>query len=80
MIPACSIFSRLRPVNYQFPVIVVRIDNTRHVQPARLCFKNNGKEIYNRPQQQVKPGVKRRLLKVAVIQTLLYGYVTWTLF
>ena len=41
------------------------------------CFKRFGPELYDRKTAPIS--LKARMLKAEVIETLLYGCVTWTL-
>ena len=49
---------------------------TRRLQRAWVCFQRYKMEIYNRPVVRLRLTV--RLLKAEVIETLLYGCMTWS--
>ena len=49
----------------------------RRIRCAWACFKKYGRELYHRPT--APPKLKVRMLKAEVLETLLYGCMTWTL-
>ena len=49
---------------------------TRRLQRAWACFQRYKMEIYERPGVRLR--LKVRSLKAEVIETLLYGCVTWS--
>ena len=51
------------------------VEVTRRVQRAWACFGRCKMEIYDRPSVRLR--LKVRMLKVEVMETLLYGCVTW---
>ena len=52
------------------------IEITRRLQRAWACFQRYKMEIYDRPSARLR--LKVRLLKAEVIETLLYGCMTWS--
>ena len=52
------------------------IETTRRLQRAWACFQRYKMEIYDRPG--VRLGLKVRLLKAEVVETLLYDCMTWS--
>ena len=52
------------------------IEITRRLQRAWACFQRYEMEIYDRPGVRLR--LKVRLLKAEVIETLLYGCMTWS--
>ena len=52
------------------------IEITRRLQRAWACFQRYKMEIYDRPGVRLR--LKVRLLKAEVIETLLYGCMTWS--
>ena len=55
---------------------VLSIEITRPFQRAWACFQRYKMEIYDRPGVRLR--LKVRLLKAEVIETLLYGCITWS--
>ena len=55
---------------------VLSIKITRRLQRAWACFQRCKMEIYDRPG--VRSRLKVRLLKAEVVETLLYGCMTWS--
>ena len=51
------------------------VEVTRRIQRAWACFGRYKMEIYDRPS--VRSRLKVWMLKAEVLETLLYGYVTW---
>ena len=49
----------------------------RRTRFAWACFKKYGRELYDRPTAPLQ--LKVRMLKAEVLETLLYGCMTWTL-
>ena len=49
---------------------------TRRIQRAWACFGRYEMEIYDRPSVRLR--LKVRMLKAEVLETLLYGCVTWS--
>ena len=52
------------------------IEITRRLQRAWACFQRYKMEIYDRPGVRLR--LKVRLLQAEVIETLLYGCMTWS--
>ena len=52
------------------------VEITRRLQRAWACFRRYKMEIYDRPGVRLR--LKVRMLKAEVIETLLYGCVTWS--
>ena len=52
------------------------IEITRRLQRAWACFQRYKMEIYDRPGVRLR--LKVRLLKAEVVETLLYGCMTWS--
>ena len=52
------------------------IQKTRRLQRAWACFQRYKMEIYDRPGVRLR--LKVRLLKVEVVETPLYGRMTWS--
>ena len=50
---------------------------SRRIRLMWACFRRFGPELYNRTSAPLR--LKIRMLKAEVIETLLYGCVTWTL-
>ena len=55
---------------------VLSIEITRRLQRAWACFQRYKMEIYDHPGVRLR--LKVRLLKAEVIETLLYGCITWS--
>ena len=53
------------------------IEITRRLQRAWACFERYKMDTYDRPGVRLR--LKVRLLKPEVVETLLYGCVTWSL-
>ena len=54
----------------------ISIEITRRLQRAWACFQGYTMEIYDRPGVRLR--LKVRLLKAEVVETLLYGCMTWS--
>ena len=52
------------------------VEVTRRIQKAWAGFGRNKMEIYDRPSVHLR--LKVRMLEVEVLETLLYGCVTWS--
>ena len=52
------------------------VEVTRRIQRAWACFVRYKMEIYDRPSVRLR--LKVRMLKAVVLETLLYGCVTWS--
>ena len=52
------------------------IEMTRRLQRVWACFQRYKMEIYDRPSVRLR--LKVRLLKAEVVETLLYGCMTWS--
>ena len=64
-------------IDRRIRLVRIRLIIDRRIRLMRACLKRFGPELYNRTTTPLS--LKVRTLKAEVIETLMYGCVTWTL-